>query len=363
VLVGERRLQSPTPTSTGAALLGLLETAPPLPVAFQEESDAFRPVALSAALVFAAMYGMAPVIPIALARGADVNALYRSSSPLVMAAQGRSPLVVRLLLEAGADALQRDRSVLGPPLYCATSPAVVQELLKGGARVWDGTYDCMRNAVSRHRVHVVRAMVQWGASPNSQDGSSPYLRRALHSGETRDHDIARLLVEAGANVNASDGAHPPPLHCAVVANEPTLMHLLLDHGADPCAEHSTMFTPVKLATAAAPPRLQVPHTAAWLCLVSPLGGRGNTRHLTTRDLTVSPLPPSSAGAGAGTVAATEERALDWCKLRQRMADLLCGPDWTGHDRSDGFRALQCWQVLAVAEAWRRRRPAVMAGWL
>ncbi len=55
------------------------------------------------------------------------------------------------------------------------------------------------------------------------------LATAIETGEIA--TVKRLAVEHPARVNSPDWT-PPPLHCSVLWNQPTVAEVLLDHGAD-----------------------------------------------------------------------------------------------------------------------------------
>ncbi len=47
----------------------------------------------------------------------------------------------------------------------------------------------------------------------------------------RDHEAARILIDAGADVNAVGDMDQSPLHVAVTQKDPQMVQLLLEHGA------------------------------------------------------------------------------------------------------------------------------------
>jgi uncharacterized protein len=63
----------------------------------------------------------------------------------------------------------------------------------------------------------------------------------------RDHDSARVLLEAGADPNGAGEGGFTPLHTAAQNGDTQLVRLLLDHGADPGATASDGRTPADLA--------------------------------------------------------------------------------------------------------------------
>jgi ankyrin repeat protein len=119
-------------------------------------------------------------------------------------------------------------------------PAVVQEILKykpdANSRGQDGTTALIACLQAYHYKdkdvnlkEVVRILVDAGADPNIADnkGKTPLIANS------RDLEIAQMLIAHGANVNAqaSDG-FTPLLNAGTVE----LTRLLLEHGADPFAK-------------------------------------------------------------------------------------------------------------------------------
>ncbi len=71
-----------------------------------------------------------------------------------------------------------------------------------------------------------------GEAPVRLDSRSADGDTALHViAWRRDHDGARLHIEAGADINAVGDMDQTPLHVAVIQQDPTMVPLLLDHGA------------------------------------------------------------------------------------------------------------------------------------
>lgn len=73
-----------------------------------------------------------------------------------------------------------------------------------------------------------------GANAAGADGN------AALTGAARRGDVAlcKLLIERGADVKGGDRAGLTPLHQAAASNQPAIVRLLLDHGADPSAVNS-----------------------------------------------------------------------------------------------------------------------------
>jgi len=164
----------------------------------------------------------------------DVDA---KTEALARAASAGKIDAVRLLIQYGANPIASD-VLIGAA--ASGVPTVVQEILKykpdvNGRSPENGTaliaclgaYHYKDTGVDLKAV--VRALLDVGADPNLADnkGKTPLI---LNS---RDLEIAQMLIEHGANVNAraKDG-FTPLLNASTVE----LTRLLLQHGADPFAK-------------------------------------------------------------------------------------------------------------------------------
>ena len=161
---------------------------------------------------------------------AKTEALRRASSAGKMDA-------IRLLIGSGANPTATDVLIQAS---ASGIPAVVQEILKykpdANSRGQDGTTALIACLQAYHYKdkevnlrEVVRMLVDAGADPNLADnkGKTPLIANS------RDLEIAQMLVAHGANVNAqaSDG-FTPLLNAGTVE----LTRFLLEHGADPFAK-------------------------------------------------------------------------------------------------------------------------------
>lgn len=144
---------------------------------------------------------------------------------------------MRLLIGSGANPIAPDVLISAAE---SGIPAVVQEILKYkpdvNMRGQDGTtalLGCLRAYHYTDRDvnlrEVVRILLDAGADPNSADkrGVTPLIANS------RDIEIAQMLIAHGANVNARAGdGFTPLLNVETVE----LTRLLLEHGADPFAQ-------------------------------------------------------------------------------------------------------------------------------
>ena len=194
------------------------------------------------ALMTAARAGNAAVVNALLDHGAHVNAREpsRGQTALMWAGAQRHTEVIRALIEHGADVHARSavRRVLvnrGDPQAnvggCCPSVAEIEQ---------GGSTPLLFSARHGH-IESARLLLAAGARVNeaAADGSTA-LVIATHSG----HRIfTSFLLENGADPNA-DGAGYSPLHAAVLRGDPSLVKVLLAHGANPDARvvHGTVVT-------------------------------------------------------------------------------------------------------------------------
>lgn len=148
--------------------------------------------------------------------------------PLVLAAGNRS--IFNLLLERGADVRARDPRGY-TPLMAARAVGdddAVGELMGRGAP------DDVFGAIMNRDTARLQALLQddpTAANP-VDEGPIPIVWAARYG----DHDIMRLLLEAGAEPNVwrdVDHFSKTPLAVAITYQEDDVIRLMLEHGADP----------------------------------------------------------------------------------------------------------------------------------
>ncbi|EDQ88541.1 uncharacterized protein MONBRDRAFT_8862 [Monosiga brevicollis MX1] len=142
--------------------------------------------------------------------------------PDLMCRKGH-PQVVQALLDGGADLHCKDKrqqSVLHLAIiYGQTELTAI--FLAAGADV--------------HASDVVRSLCLWQNTP-------------LHVAcRRRKVDAVRALLQAGARVDAQNEDGLQPLHCGAHGGDLHVVHLLLEHGADPKVADITGRTPLHLA--------------------------------------------------------------------------------------------------------------------
>lgn len=97
-------------------------------------------------------------------------------------------------------------------------------------------YTPLMVAADNGDLSMVRALVVAGADPNG--GDHPLMSALLLACFSSENSFAkrqvvRFLLERGANPNTVPNCGYTPLICAVEADDPELVRLLLDHGANP----------------------------------------------------------------------------------------------------------------------------------
>jgi ankyrin len=231
-------------------------------------------------LMVAARSGNAEVVEQLAARGATVNArAARGQTALMWAVSQRHPDVVKVLLAHGADVQARsdtwsqvmavpphgmpqyNRTIphgADTPLLCAARVgdlASARLLVAAGANVNDAdAWGVSATALAAHSGFgdLVAFFLELGADPNAAAAGFSALHAAVMR---RDEQMAAVLLDHGADANAPLRTWTPtrrsskdfnfapelvgasPYWLAARFNEPGMMRLLVDHGADPRIVH------------------------------------------------------------------------------------------------------------------------------
>lgn len=106
----------------------------------------------------------------------------------------------------------------------------------------------LASAVCQRNIHNVGVLLERGADPSGTlKTRSPFL---LYAVRTRQHEIVRLLLEAGANVEAREpGSQTPAIWFAAQNNDIAMVQLLLKHRANTNASGLTGLTALMGAAA------------------------------------------------------------------------------------------------------------------
>lgn len=198
----------------------------------------------TAAMVAAMSEGAAPIVRLLASKGADLKARDAfQSTLLIAAATGNNLDIMRLALDAGVD--PSASSVTGVTalfmaVYHANVPAV-QLLLSKGARV-----DAVADVPTLF--------------PGGDPKSGPIaLRKAtplMIAAAMGTPELVKTLLDAGANVNAKDSRSMTPLMFAVAKNrqDPAVIRMLIERGADPGVQSNVGETAADWARKVAAPQ-------------------------------------------------------------------------------------------------------------
>ena len=159
--------------------------------------------------------GDAEIVKILVAAGADVNAEgYFDRTPLSLAAEEGATEIMQILLGSGPDA---DTSEGGEDKEAASMPSIGSEALY--------------TAIEKGDHEMVRLLVEAGADVNAAEGfgGNTPLHEAVEQG---DAEIVKILVAAGADVNAEGYFDRTPLSLAAEEGATEIMQILLGSGPD-----------------------------------------------------------------------------------------------------------------------------------
>lgn len=163
-------------------------------------------------------------------------ALYRGQTEIASAILRRGPeLTVYEAAAAGDEARVRELVDRDPALGSADSP--------------DGYSALGLAAFFKHR-DVVRYLLGHGAKVRSASrtgGFTPLHSAVASDAAECDHEIVRMLVDAGADPNAKSAAGNTPLHTTAYTGDRQCLDLLLAHGADPGIKNAQRRSPLDVA--------------------------------------------------------------------------------------------------------------------
>lgn len=187
-----------------------------------------------------------------LGKGADINKLNEQGlAPLHTAARQRDSDMIAFLIGKGANVNERDADGWTPLLHAAFRNHVpsVDTLVKSGADInaaTPGDFTPLAIAIEEGKFFAAKALLDSGADANmpaGADGLTPLMLAASKPlAEARAAsliqgpspvDIARELIAKGADVNANAKSGVTPLMVAAAHDNPPLVSLFLQKGADP----------------------------------------------------------------------------------------------------------------------------------
>jgi quinoprotein dehydrogenase-associated probable ABC transporter substrate-binding protein len=189
-----------------------------------------------------------------VSKGADVNkADNQGWTPLQSAARQRHDKMIALLIELGADVNVGEPTPLVAAVMRDHVPSV-KVLLEHGADVEKSGQDGFKPlplAIAEDKYESAKTLMEAGAKvnePSGDDGLTPLMIAAGQTspaegamflpGSTRPTDIARGLLDRGADVNAQSKSGATALMIAAAHNNPPMIGMLIEAGADPTVKNS-----------------------------------------------------------------------------------------------------------------------------
>jgi ankyrin repeat protein len=187
-------------------------------------------------LMVASRAGATGVVALLLERGAETDArAARGQTALMWAAAQQHADVVTALVADGADIHARSEvwsQVMAVPPH--SQPEYKREIPHGGNTA-------LMFAARGGALETVRVLVAAGADVDDTDAWGVSATTvATHAGFT---EVVELLLQAGADANAAEAGFAA-IHPAVMRQDERLVATLLDHGADPNATLRT-WTPIR----------------------------------------------------------------------------------------------------------------------
>lgn len=187
-------------------------------------------------LFIACQYGDAAILDMLLSKGADVKVARPDGiTPLAMCAGGAPVAIVERLIAAGAEVDKADDKGQTPLMWAAAKGRVdnIRLLIARGGLVNRKTdrgftplFFALKSGVPQAPVAVLEA--GGDADYVAADGTS-VVQLAMYQ---KAYDFAARMIARGANLTAFDRNGNQLLHAAVLANQPSLVQLLLSKGAN-----------------------------------------------------------------------------------------------------------------------------------
>ncbi len=200
-------------------------------------------------------------------KGADVNqADNQGWTPLISAARQRHDDMIKLLIELGADVNLAKSDGTTPLIAAASRDHVpsIKVLLEHGADIekpGPQGFRALPLAIADDNYEAAKALIGAGAKvnePSGAEGLTPLMVAAAQTApaegamflpsSTRPIDIAKSLIERGANVNAQSTKGVTALMIAATHNNPPMIGLLIQSGADASLKDDQGQTATDVAT-------------------------------------------------------------------------------------------------------------------
>ncbi len=205
----------------------------------------------------AARKGDAEKIAALVAAGEQIDELDGIvGAPLHWAAARGKVEAVETLLGLGADPNQEGKAPDHlTPLHLAAGNGhldAIERLVGAGASIEVGAGAVgtpLHFAAQKDHADVAEYLISKGANPNSVNSGGAYAVVPLHiAAETGSVNVLEVLVNAGVPVNqANASTGVTALHLAIFSAQPEAVRFLIQAGANPHAQSSTLETPKLLA--------------------------------------------------------------------------------------------------------------------
>jgi ankyrin repeat protein len=191
----------------------------------------------AAALIVACQYGDPSIVGLLLDARANVNVARPDGiGPLALCAGSAPPEIVTRLVSAGATVDKVDAQGQTPLMWAAAKGRIgnMRVLLANGAQVNRQTpsgFTPLFFALKSGEPRAPVALVEAGADVDhvAADGTSA-VQLAMYQ---KDFEFAARMIRRGVDVHAFDRNGHTLLHAAVLANQPSLVSLLLAKGSNP----------------------------------------------------------------------------------------------------------------------------------
>jgi quinoprotein dehydrogenase-associated probable ABC transporter substrate-binding protein len=200
-------------------------------------------------------------------KGTDVNQPDNQGwTPLISASRQRHDDMIKLLIELGADVNLAKSDGTTPLIAAASRDHVpsIKVLLEHGADIekpGPQGFRALPLAIADDNYEAAKALIEAGAKvnePSGAEGLTPLMVAAAQTApaegamflpsSTRPIDIAKSLIERGANVNAQSTKGVTALMIAATHNNPPMIGLLMESGADASLKDDQGQTATDVAT-------------------------------------------------------------------------------------------------------------------
>jgi ankyrin repeat protein len=192
-----------------------------------------------APLFIACQYGDPSILGALLDKRADVKVTRPDGiTPLAVCAGNAPAAILERMIAAGAAVDAADNTGQTPLMWAAAHGRIdnIRLLVARGAKVNGKSargFTPLFFSLKSHVNAAPDALLDLGADPDyvAPDGTSA-VQLAMYQ---KDYAFAAKMISRGASLSAFDRNGNQLLHAAVLANQPTLVQLLLSKGADPNA--------------------------------------------------------------------------------------------------------------------------------